>query len=84
MKREIPQKIDKPASCVGSQVYCTEKNGKVGSIFLRRTRSATVLGCLMTLSAFGGLFPQIKAAKAFDSAPNQTLETGLQLSQPRS
>jgi len=55
LKREIPQKIDSPL--VSSGV----------STLLRRTRSVSVLGLVITVSALGGLTPTPQAAHAATS-----------------
>ncbi len=60
MKREIPQKIDTALSLHGKLVNQPHPTSVVSTL-LRRTRSVSVLGFVITVSAFGGFLTERSA-----------------------
>ncbi|NJN38408.1 MAG: hypothetical protein HC790_06160 [Acaryochloridaceae cyanobacterium CSU_3_4] len=71
MKREIPQKIDANPVFSGKLVNQPLKT-IFGSTLLRRTRSVSVLGFMITVSALGGLITEQSAAAAISPAQLQS------------
>lgn len=71
MKREIPQKIDANPVFSGKLVDQPLKT-VFASILLRRTRSVSVLGFMITVSALGGLITEQSATAAVSPAQLQS------------
>ena len=78
MKREIPQKIDTAPSLSGKLVNQPHPTNVVSTL-LRRTRSVSVLGFVITVSAFGGFLTERPANAVVAPAQLKSASKPLQL-----